>query len=643
MAVTLNVTLKENSHSVANNTSSVTAKATVTSTYGSWNHYGCAGTATFSGSYSATQKFTATFDKNVTTTIFTKTFTVKHASDGSGSVTFKVTFDTDLESGVLTKSTTLKLTTIPRASVPTVSGTKQLGSTMTINTNRKSSRFTHTLTWSWAGKSGTIGTDVGASKTWNPSIATFGPYLPNGTSSTCKITCTTYNGSTNVGSKSVSFSLAVPSSVVPTVSSVTASDTSGYLDTYGAYVQNKSSIQLDVSAAGANGSTLKEYTGTVGSQNKTSTSEPINFGVPTNSGSLSIKATVKDSRGRTSTAKTGTNITVATYNPPDISSSTASRWDLTSGTEDDEGSTIRVHVVGNVHNVNNKNLNQGTIKVEYKLKTESAWNVVNTRTPGDSWDYVQYITDVPETNAYDVRITCTDDLDTVVEKMFSIDTAHPVLDFRSNGMGVAVLGISNKDGFRVCSDLILENGRQLVLEDSSLTSVPFLSMTDSGRGKLLNHLALSNNISITGMNTSGGETALLRVNPSNQVELNWTIGGLKGRVSKLLWSGTASTNAKLTVSDFPYYNLFAIRLTKPDSTFPHSFLGFRDHNGTAVNFSGNVGEASGTYWEFTCEIAFGSSTSTTGTVKVAKFRRSSGAYDNNLSGNAEILGIWGII
>lgn len=72
-----------------------------------------------------------------------------------------------------------------------------------------------------------------------------------------------------------------------------------------------------------------------------------------------------------------------------------------------------------------------------------------------------------------------------------------------------------------------------------------------------NQIALRNNQAIAGLLTSGGLTSLLRLNSSNQVELNWTSGGLKGRVWKTIWSGTLTRGGTITVSELPYYNVFA--------------------------------------------------------------------------------------
>ena len=47
------------------------------------------------------------------------------------------------------------------------------------------------------------------------------------------------------------------------------------------------------------------------------------------------------------------------------------------------------------------------------------------------------------------------------------------------------------------------------------------------------------------------------MNTSNQVELSWTSGGLKGRVRKQLWSGTW-TSGVITVPEVNYYNVFLV-------------------------------------------------------------------------------------
>lgn len=115
MAVTASISLTENSYSVANNTSSVTCKVTVSWTYGSWDHTGKTKTLTFNGTKYTT---TANINPNRTTsgsqTLFNKTVTVTHNSDGSKTVNASVSIPTGTSSGTVTASKSLTLTNIPR-------------------------------------------------------------------------------------------------------------------------------------------------------------------------------------------------------------------------------------------------------------------------------------------------------------------------------------------------------------------------------------------------------------------------------------------------------------------------------------------------------------------------------------------------
>ena len=120
-----------------------------------------------------------------------------------------------------TISEDVALSAIATASAPTLSDTTpKMGQTVTISTNRVSSALTHTLTYSFGTKTGTIDTDVGASCSWTvPDLAA---YCDNALSGTLTITCKTYSGSTLVGTKSVDYPLTVQDPTVPTVDMTSA-------------------------------------------------------------------------------------------------------------------------------------------------------------------------------------------------------------------------------------------------------------------------------------------------------------------------------------------------------------------------------------------------------------------------------------
>lgn len=95
--------------------------------------------------------------------------TVKHNDDGTfPTTTFSALIDTPWTLGDASTSGNLtsdSVGRIPRASVPS-STSGNIEETITIYTNRKSTSFTHTVTWGFGGLSGTIATGVADYITW---------------------------------------------------------------------------------------------------------------------------------------------------------------------------------------------------------------------------------------------------------------------------------------------------------------------------------------------------------------------------------------------------------------------------------------------------------------------------------------------
>lgn len=100
-----------------------------------------------------------------------------------------------------------------------------IGSTSTITIKRYNSSYTHTITYSFEGVTGTV-----ATKTTNTSIAwtvptTFYAKIPNAKTGTCTLTCTTYNGSTSVGSSTCTLIVTASSSTCSPTITATVVDT----------------------------------------------------------------------------------------------------------------------------------------------------------------------------------------------------------------------------------------------------------------------------------------------------------------------------------------------------------------------------------------------------------------------------------
>lgn len=139
-----------------------------------------------------------------TLTLASGTTTVGHNSDGSKTVYCEGKYIANSTANYLPNSSTcggnLTLFTIPRASsFSSISG-NTIGGSQTINIDRKSSSFTHSLWYkigngSWVG----IGSGIGTSKTWTLPIS-LNNQIPNSTSLTLTYILRTYNGSTQIGS-----------------------------------------------------------------------------------------------------------------------------------------------------------------------------------------------------------------------------------------------------------------------------------------------------------------------------------------------------------------------------------------------------------------------------------------------------------
>lgn len=384
---------------------------------------------------------------NATKTLASGSTTIAHNSDGTKSFSysfsqeFGITFSGS-NIGTISGSGSGTLNTIPRATTPTLSASSvDMGVAVTINTPRASSSFTHDLAYAFAGGSYvSIATGVTTSRSWTVPLS-LANSIPNATSGTVTIRCITKNGSTTIGTKTVLLTAKVPSSVVPTVSSVTLTEaTTGIAAQFGAFIQHKSKVKATISASGAYSSTIKSYSTTF--SGKTYTGASWTSGVVTQSGSLSMVTTVTDSRGRT--AKKTTTVSILAYNPPKISAFHAARYD-SAGKADPDGIYLSVTYAYNVAALGNKNTASAVIS--WKQSTASTWTQLLTAsalsanttakptTPTFSLDY-----------QYDVRITVTDWFGSSATYNTVLPSGAVILDIKADGKGIAFGKTCDREG-----------------------------------------------------------------------------------------------------------------------------------------------------------------------------------------------------
>ena len=150
--------------------------------------------------------------------------TVPHNSDGTKEMSFSIRMDEvtgnysgdTWKYGAASVSSTLWLATIPRASsisVTSGSGTKPGAGSINLSISRASSAFTHTVTWSYHDLTGTVGTGIGTSATWDVPLS----FIEKSPSADSWITfvCKTYSNGTEIGSSSCTANIGhyLPSSI----------------------------------------------------------------------------------------------------------------------------------------------------------------------------------------------------------------------------------------------------------------------------------------------------------------------------------------------------------------------------------------------------------------------------------------------
>lgn len=253
--------------------------------------------------------------------IWDHTYNVGHNNDGTKTVGVKLSVGLNTGGyGSAMVAFDYRLPDIPRASsVSDMTGT--LGSAMTININRKVSSFTHTVKYYFGNLSGTIATGVGTSVSWTPPL-NLATQIPSASSGWGNITVDTYSGSTKIGSKSAQLTLNVPTSMTPTLGSITLTDSNAavknLLNTANTFAEIVSDIKVAFnSATGVQGSKITGYYAEIVNKNQSTNANNGNLGLMKWNGSAQVKAWVVDSRGRSSNAVT-TSITVLEYFLPTL-------------------------------------------------------------------------------------------------------------------------------------------------------------------------------------------------------------------------------------------------------------------------------------------------------------------------------------
>lgn len=335
-------------------------------------------------------------------------FTIYHNDDGTKSFDMSATV-TSGWSALGTMPTARgagSLPTIPRASQPSIntypnnSPNFNIGDKITIHMNRASSSFTHTVKINYGSTSKTIATGVTNSCTFDTSTIANALYalIPNSNTYSNTISVTTYNGSTNIGTKTCPYNAKVVNAN-PTFNAAyldSNTSTAAITGNNQIIVRNKSTLTFNVTNASAlKSATLKNVMITAANLTKTvtlsSSSATVNLGALNSSQDVQATVKVTDSRGN-STTKT-VNIKVEDWQAPSAI--------ITAKRHDNYYSETDINVDANYSSVNGKNAI--TIQVRTQKQGESSWSAYQTLE-----DNVTSVLDLDNEYAWNIQVLLTD-------------------------------------------------------------------------------------------------------------------------------------------------------------------------------------------------------------------------------------------
>lgn len=438
----LNAYFIENSVNQANNTSNITCRAKLTSTGASW---------------SSSQNSNLTiywhdnkegYDRQVSTLNFSScgagitktaegTITVTHNDDGKLSGYAYAWFSkggnsayTPISGGVQTNLTAL--TPIPRGSQPSINSCPDnspnfnIGDTITIHMNRKSSAFTHSVYFNYGSTSIQVATGVTNNCTFNTSTIANQLYqlIPNAKYYSGTISVTTYDGSTEVGTNTCNYNAYVTNSN-PVISTASYKDNNSSIvaitNNNQEIVRNKSTLVFSVQNLQAqNYATLSSCIVTFNSVTKTFTgisgttvsSQDVTYGTVNLASDEQATITLIDSRGFTTTKTI--NVTILDYQNQ-YSSITCQR-------QSNYYTATDLKVDCTYSSLNNKN--QITIQYQTKKTTDVNYGALTTINNNTS-----YTIQLDNNYQWNVRVVTTDSLGTVVSYVLFVDRGIPLIFF----------------------------------------------------------------------------------------------------------------------------------------------------------------------------------------------------------------------
>lgn len=429
------------SQNIPGNSSQVRVRLALLNTTTTFAQYNCSAWVDLNGQHLNWSGSPSMTGYNSTIWLIDQTITVGHNADGSKAFGLSASFSGSggWSPGTLSISgNSFTLTTIPRSSSVSV-GSGIIGSPVTINIDRQSSSFKHTVRYAWGNKSGTIASNVDASTTWTIPLD-FANDIPNSATGTGTIYVDTYSGGTRTGTQSATLTASVPASMKPTFTGVSLSDSNtvaqNVVSNANTFIQIISNIKVVFNGtSGSYGSNITGYRAEIVGKNQTTNVNGGTLGIMNYSGNVTIRASVSDSRGRWSDTRDVT-VTVLEYFAPALSFSIA-RTGATS-------STLTVTRNAKIAPLTASGVQKNTMTLSFKVaRLGSTSYTLDTGPAAGSWTSISSLVNSQANLAGNylanqswVVIGTLEDKFTQTEFAVNVATESVVFSYDRNGVGV---------------------------------------------------------------------------------------------------------------------------------------------------------------------------------------------------------------
>ena len=307
------------------------------------------------------------------------------------------------------------------------------GTAAKLNITAYNDAYTHKVTWKFGSYSYKQNLAAGVKSASYTIPLSWLNTIPSSTSGTAYVSLETIDASGNsLGTYSYAFTITVPASVVPSMSSVSsvAVNSNATLNSWGLYVYGKSQAKITINgAAGSYGSTIKSYSIETSPSIGSASASSLTTGILYRTGTITVTAKITDSRGRT--ASKSTTLYIYYYSAPYFTENTVYRCN-SSGTRDDAGGTYAyVKSSFSCYALNGNN----SVSASLTLKQVGGSNIV-TRSLVSGTGYTLGSGSLVSDATYQAIITLTDTLGSVTTYTGEINSAAYIMHIKKGGKAV---------------------------------------------------------------------------------------------------------------------------------------------------------------------------------------------------------------